>query len=229
MSQKKSHDHLKLSFLYLLWRRKVLVHVNAITPPVVGCCDRVRGQAPLLHGVQRWSLENAPNGLSVVADNPLVVSPHHTLADVRSRPRPTVDTGSKARRLRNWREGRRVRQPVGGSADAVGGVDAKLSVKALPRSWVVERAVGWMIPLHRFARDRECRVDVAESAMHIASLRRLPRSRMPNHVSKDGLRAERVWYPRTWPDLTPVLGLLACSAWRGRPIYFGDKLTARLQ
>jgi transposase len=38
----------------------------------------------------------------------------------------------------------------------------------LPRRWVVERTLGWMVRWRRLVRDYEQRIDVSEAMIHIA-------------------------------------------------------------
>ena len=46
--------------------------------------------------------------------------------------------------------------------------DDKRGFVVLPRRWVVERTLGWMIRWRRLVRDYEQRIDVSEAMIHVA-------------------------------------------------------------
>jgi putative transposase len=47
-------------------------------------------------------------------------------------------------------------------------IDGDPGFKVLPRRWVVERTVGWLIRWRRLVRDFEQRLDVFEAMIHVA-------------------------------------------------------------
>jgi len=46
--------------------------------------------------------------------------------------------------------------------------DKAAGFEVIPRRWVVERTVGWMIRWRRLVRDHEKRLDVSEAMIHVA-------------------------------------------------------------
>jgi len=47
-------------------------------------------------------------------------------------------------------------------------IDTDPGFKVVPRRWVVERTLGWLIRWRRLVRDYEQRLDVSEAMIHVA-------------------------------------------------------------